>query len=124
MRTARFEMRVEEDFFTSIDEWRREQPDLPTRAEAVRRLVEQSLRPPRGLSFSTEIKGLLALHPALKDEFWLPSEKASKKRSSARHPRSAAMDIQTFARHLSIVLKSVPGDHAARIRAMLAPFLA
>jgi hypothetical protein len=28
----------------AIDEWRRKQPDLPTRAEAIRRLVEMSLK--------------------------------------------------------------------------------
>jgi len=29
----------------AIDEWRRKQPDLPNRAEAIRRLVEQALKP-------------------------------------------------------------------------------
>jgi hypothetical protein len=28
---------------TAVDEWRRRQPDLPSRGEAIRRLVEQSL---------------------------------------------------------------------------------
>lgn len=27
-----------------IDEWRRKQPDIPPRAEAIRRLVEKGLR--------------------------------------------------------------------------------
>jgi hypothetical protein len=35
-----FQMRVSEEFLAKIDEWRRVQPDLPGRAEAIRRLVE------------------------------------------------------------------------------------
>src|SRR5689334_13510436 len=35
-----FQMRVSEQFLRTIDEWRREQSDLPPRAEAVRRMVE------------------------------------------------------------------------------------
>jgi metal-responsive CopG/Arc/MetJ family transcriptional regulator len=31
------------DLIRRIDEWRREQPDLPNRSEAIRRLVEASL---------------------------------------------------------------------------------
>lgn len=30
----------------AIDAWRREQPDLPSRAEAIRRLVERGLASP------------------------------------------------------------------------------
>jgi hypothetical protein len=29
---------------TAIDEWRRKQPDLPSRSEAIRRLVELGLK--------------------------------------------------------------------------------
>lgn len=32
-------LRVDDAFYTALDDWRRKQPDLPTRAEAVRRLV-------------------------------------------------------------------------------------
>ena len=28
----------------AIDEWRRQQPDLPSRAEAMRRLIERGLK--------------------------------------------------------------------------------
>jgi hypothetical protein len=38
-----FLMRVNQAFLDAVDEWRRGQPDLPGRAEAVRRLVEQAL---------------------------------------------------------------------------------
>jgi hypothetical protein len=46
MRTERFEMRVPEAFLVAIDGWRRKQPDMPPRAEAVRRLVEAALTQP------------------------------------------------------------------------------
>jgi len=43
-------VRVDEEFLARLDEWRRNQPDLPTRPEALRRLAEQALAmaPKRG----------------------------------------------------------------------------
>ena len=38
-----FQMRVSEQFLKKLDKWRRKQPDLPGRAEAIRRLVELAL---------------------------------------------------------------------------------
>jgi len=38
-------MRVTEEFLRTIDDWRRKQPDLPSRAEAIRRLVDQAVKP-------------------------------------------------------------------------------
>jgi hypothetical protein len=35
-----FQMRVSEQFLRMVDDWRRFQVDLPSRAEAIRRLVE------------------------------------------------------------------------------------
>jgi hypothetical protein len=35
-----FQMRVSEQFLRMVDDWRRTQLDLPSRAEAIRRLVE------------------------------------------------------------------------------------
>jgi hypothetical protein len=35
-----FQMRVSEQFLRTVDDWRRTQTDLPSRAEAIRRLVE------------------------------------------------------------------------------------
>lgn len=37
-------LRITDQFMTEIDDFRRIQSDLPTRAEAVRRLVELGLR--------------------------------------------------------------------------------
>jgi uncharacterized protein len=43
-KTERFEMRVPSSFLKKIDDWRRKHPDLPSRAEAIRSLVEQALQ--------------------------------------------------------------------------------
>jgi hypothetical protein len=45
-QTERFQMRVSASFLRVLDEWRRKQPDLPRRSEAVRRLVELGLVAP------------------------------------------------------------------------------
>lgn len=39
-----FQMRATEEFLRRIDDWRRSQPELPSRAEAIRRLVELGLK--------------------------------------------------------------------------------
>ena len=39
-----FQMRASKEFLAKIDDWRRTQPDLPSRAEAIRRLVELGLQ--------------------------------------------------------------------------------
>lgn len=41
--SERFEMRVDEEIMTKVDAWRSEQGDVPSRAEAMRRLVEHGL---------------------------------------------------------------------------------
>jgi uncharacterized protein len=43
-KTERFEMRAPSSFLKTIDDWRRKQPELPSRAEAIRRLVEIGLK--------------------------------------------------------------------------------
>jgi hypothetical protein len=43
------QMRLDEAFLTKVDDWRRTQPDLPNRTEAIRRLVDHALQsPPAG----------------------------------------------------------------------------
>ena len=42
-----FQMRASAEFLKSVDDWRRKQPDLPSRAEAIRRLVESALKAER-----------------------------------------------------------------------------
>jgi hypothetical protein len=41
--STRFEMRAPNQWLRKVDEWRRQQPDLPPRAEAIRRLVDKGL---------------------------------------------------------------------------------
>lgn len=43
VKTERFEMRLDQDLLDRLDAWRGHQDDLPSRAEAVRRLVEHGL---------------------------------------------------------------------------------
>jgi hypothetical protein len=42
-KQKRFEMLAPPEWFARIDDWRRQQPDLPGRAEAIRRLVNKAL---------------------------------------------------------------------------------
>jgi hypothetical protein len=42
-RDRPFQMRVNDEWLKALDDWRRQQPDIPSRAEAVRRLVEKGL---------------------------------------------------------------------------------
>ena len=39
----RINVPMEPELVREVDEWRRQQPDLPNRAEAIRRLVKQAL---------------------------------------------------------------------------------
>jgi hypothetical protein len=43
-KTQQINLRVPAEFFKAIDDWRRWQPDLPGRSEAIRRLVELGLK--------------------------------------------------------------------------------
>lgn len=38
-----YQIRLSTTFWKKVDAWRRVQPDIPTRAEAIRRLVEVGL---------------------------------------------------------------------------------
>jgi len=37
-----FQMRVDDEFLRQLDNWRRLQPEIPSRAEAIRRLVREA----------------------------------------------------------------------------------
>jgi hypothetical protein len=39
-----FQMRLSNEFLDRLDEWRRRQPDLPSRAESIRRLTTAMLQ--------------------------------------------------------------------------------
>ncbi len=38
-----FQMRASEAFLRDIDDWRRQQPEIPSRAEAIRQLIKLGL---------------------------------------------------------------------------------
>lgn len=38
-----FQMRASDEWLRKVDDWRRVQPDIPPRAEAIRRLVKIAL---------------------------------------------------------------------------------
>lgn len=62
MATERFEMRLEARLIERLDRWREAQEDLPSRAEAIRRLVETGLAGGRReLAVSDGEKLLLAM---------------------------------------------------------------
>ena len=42
-KLERFEMRAAPEFLAAVDKWRAKQPGLPSRAEAIRQLVEKAL---------------------------------------------------------------------------------
>lgn len=42
-KTERIELRASAEFLKALDEWRRRQPDLPSRSSAIRQLVEKAL---------------------------------------------------------------------------------
>jgi hypothetical protein len=42
-KTLAFQMRVSPEWFAPVDAWRAKQPGIPSRAEAVRRLVAAGL---------------------------------------------------------------------------------
>lgn len=42
-KTYRLDLRFPPDLVSSIDEWRRQVPDIPPRAEAIRRLVQRGI---------------------------------------------------------------------------------
>ena len=43
---AAVQLRLKSDTFVSLENWRRAQPKIPSRAEAVRLLIEQALGAP------------------------------------------------------------------------------
>lgn len=44
MKDQLLQIRADIKFVEKLDDWRRAQPDLPSRAEAIRRLVEIALK--------------------------------------------------------------------------------
>jgi uncharacterized protein len=60
-KSERFEMRLDEEMLSRIDGWRSAQSDVPSRAEAVRQLIEIGLPTKRHISLSDGEKLLLLM---------------------------------------------------------------
>ena len=48
-KTERLNLTVEPEFIRMLDEWRRQQPDIPSRSEALRRTSTKTLKVDLGL---------------------------------------------------------------------------
>ena len=48
-KTERLNLTVEPEFIRMLDEWRRQQPDIPSRSEALRRTSAKTLKNDLGL---------------------------------------------------------------------------
>jgi uncharacterized protein YfbU (UPF0304 family) len=59
--TERFEMRLDQETLHSVDSWRAKQPDVPSRGEAVRRLVERGLMQEQALQLGYGERLILAM---------------------------------------------------------------
>jgi metal-responsive CopG/Arc/MetJ family transcriptional regulator len=44
VKDQRIQLVADAAFIAQVDEWRRRQPDLPSRSEAIRRLVNRALK--------------------------------------------------------------------------------
>lgn len=53
-KTERFEMRLDEAALTRVDAWRSQQLDIPSRSEAMRRLIELGLGQAGGSNFAVQ----------------------------------------------------------------------
>lgn len=56
---TRIALSMPDDLIAAVDEWRRYQPDIPGRSEALRRLIEHGLLNERHLGVITNLLGVL-----------------------------------------------------------------
>jgi len=45
LQKVQLQATVSKEYLAKIDEWRRNQPDLPSRSEAIRRMIDLALKP-------------------------------------------------------------------------------
>jgi hypothetical protein len=73
--TNRFQMRVSDSFLERLDNWRRGQPTIPSRAEAIRQLVGF------GLTYSNDLAA---------------DEREAQKREARRSGRNRSMKVENL----------------------------
>lgn len=98
-KTERFEMRLDEDILMRVDNWRAKESDVPSRSEAMRRLVE------RGLLSSTS-DGSVALSDGEKLIFLAL-------RDIAKHLKVKRDDVET---DFDFVASAIYGGHLWGLR--------
>ena len=95
-------VRVDTELLKLIDEWRRNQDDVPTRPEAIRRLVELGLTVKMSVKQPSSLKTARAKELATKaiekiiDPSALPEERAQRRRRLTKGPlefRGARVDL-------------------------------
>jgi aspartyl/asparaginyl beta-hydroxylase (cupin superfamily) len=87
-----FQMRASKQFLKSVDKWRARQPDKPSRAEAIRRLVERGLAGSKSAKPHDEssVEGIqMAAHviDRLLDQSATVDERESRKRKLIKGPK-------------------------------------
>jgi hypothetical protein len=89
-KTERFEMRFPEGFLRKLDEWRGKQDDLPSRAEAIRRLVEYALSVPAAQRLPPQSERspepVVTAAPAKTASLWPMPTEVQQAISTARQP--------------------------------------
>ncbi|MER9169496.1 hypothetical protein NKI12_19360 [Mesorhizobium australicum] len=71
MKTERFEMRVTPEFLKLVDDWRRQQPTIPARADAIRQIVERALSSDEGPGLRDLLRAWFTANPHRISEFGL-----------------------------------------------------
>jgi hypothetical protein len=91
-------LRVSEDFIALVDRWRAKQPDKPTRAEAIRRLVELGLTVKTKAKQPSAARAVRAKELATKaidkiiDSSAPPEERAERRRRLTKGPSEFRVD--------------------------------
>ena len=89
-QAERFTMRVAPDFLRGVDEWRRLQPDIPGRSEAIRRLVARGLADT--VTFESLAELLIRMQGML-DEGRLTTEEAERVKEISNQMRVTRLSI-------------------------------
>lgn len=99
--SERLEMRFDPETVERLDEWRRQQADVPSRSEAVRRLVEQ------GLETSSDSNDSFAPNNTEKLMLWMLSQIRRDQVAARKDQKSAKYDLKD----LDLIDEAIYGGH-------------
>lgn len=97
--TERVELRLDTEFLQRIDDWRAAQSDLPTRSEAIRRLVERHLDEGDGPTFRLNNTDRLVM--------WMLAEVLKNQIGERKNQAEAKWDLKTP----ELVQQAIYGGH-------------